>query len=293
MKDEYILTRNEETQFAQAFAPAKINLTLHVTGRRSDGYHLLDSLVVFAGIGDTVTVRRAESTTLEVIGSMADKTPKGEDNLVVMAAKLMDVTAQITLEKRLPVAAGIGGGSSDAAATLTALSELTGQPIPSDVMSLGADTAVFGAAGSGAARMSGIGDVVTPISDLPELHAVLVTPNIQVTTAEVFRHLEKRDNPAMPDSIPSGCTAAELIAWLADQRNDLHGPAMAFEPVIEQVFKALQVTPGCLLTRMSGSGGTCFGLYADAETAASAAGRLQETHPGWWVMATRLNSARG
>lgn len=282
--------RHEDHDTARIFAPAKINLTLHVTGRRSDGYHLLDSLVMFADIGDSVTARRADTTTLEVTGPIADKTPQGDDNLVIKAARLMGVTAHITLEKRLPIAAGIGGGSSDAAATLRALSQLTGRPIPEKGMVLGADAPVCCAAAAGAARMRGIGDVVTPIHDMPVLHAVLVNPNLQVKTAEVFRHLESCDNPPMPDNLPTGSDAAGLIAWLAEQRNDLHGPAMALQPVISQVFSALAVTPGCLLTRMSGSGGTCFGLYGDAETAASAAGRLKESHAGWWVEATRLNA---
>lgn len=282
--------RHEDQDTVRIFAPAKINLTLHVTGQRSDGYHLLDSLVMFADIGDYVTVRHADSTTLEMIGPIADKTPQGDDNLVIQAARLMGVDAHITLEKRLPIAAGIGGGSSDAAATLRALSQLTGRPIPPDKeMTLGADALVCRAAADGAARMRGVGDVITAAPDLPVLHAVLVNPNIQVKTPEVFRLLKDRVNPPMPEELPSGCDAAGLIAWLARQRNDLHEPAMALQPVIGQVFSALAVTPGCLLTRMSGSGGTCFGLYGDPETAASAAGRLKESHSGWWVEVTRLN----
>ena len=290
MKDENSIPGHGDVT-AEVFAPAKVNLTLHVTGQREDGYHLIDSLVMFADIGDTLTVRRADSTVLELTGPMADKTPQGDDNLVIRAAKLMGVTAHITLNKQLPVAAGIGGGSSDAAATLRGLSNLTGQPIPKDLMPLGADAQVCCAIDMGAARMSGIGDRVVPAPGLPQLHAVLVNPNLPVSTTEVFRHLSNRDNAPMPDTLLTGCDAAELISWLQQQRNDLHAPAMALEPAIEQIFKTLEVTPGCLLTRMSGSGGTCFGLYADAETAASAAGRLQESHPGWWVRATLLNAS--
>lgn len=285
------MAQGNESDTAEVFAPAKINMTLHVTGRRDDGYHLIDSLVMFADIGDRVTVRRAEESSLEMTGPMAEKTPTGDDNLVLRAARMMGCSAHITLEKTLPVAAGIGGGSSDAAATLRALSELTGKPIPDDILALGADAPVCCAAPVGAARMSGVGEIVTPMPDLPELHAVLVNPNIPVMTAEVFRRLSKRDNAPMPDQIPNGIEAGPFIEWLKEQRNDLQEPAIACEPVIEQVFSTLEVTPGCMLTRMSGSGGTCFGLYADAETAASAAGRLQESHPGWWVAATRLNVA--
>ncbi|HEY9038254.1 MAG TPA: 4-(cytidine 5'-diphospho)-2-C-methyl-D-erythritol kinase [Roseovarius sp.] len=290
MKDEYMAEGNENDT-AEVFAPAKINMTLHVTGRRDDGYHFIDSLVMFADIGDRVTVRRAEDSALEMTGPMAEKTPKGDDNLVLRAARMMGSSAHITLEKTLPVAAGIGGGSSDAAATLRALSDLTGQPIPEDILALGADAPVCCAAPAGAARMSGVGEIVTPIPDLPELHAVLVNPNIPVMTTEVFRRLSKCDNAPMPNPIPTGIEASPFIEWLKQQRNDLQEPAIECEPIIEQVFSTLEVTPGCMLTRMSGSGGTCFGLYADAETAASAAGRLQESHPGWWVAVTRLNAA--
>jgi len=276
----------------EVFAPAKVNLTLHVTGQRDDGYHTLDSLVMFGDIGDTITVRAAPVTSLTLTGPMADKTPSGEGNLVIRAAHLMDVAADITLDKHLPVAAGIGGGSSDAAATLRALAQLSGRDIPENVLPLGADARVCCAAPGGAARMGGIGDHVSPAPGLPELHAVLVNPNVPVDTAGVYRHLAKRDNAPMPDPLPVDCSAAELIQWLQAQRNDLQDAAIAFEPVIEQIFRALEVTPGCLLTRMSGSGATCFGLYADAETAASAAGRLQETHPAWWVSSTRLNAAK-
>lgn len=288
MKDEN--STGGDSDCAEVFAPAKINLTLHVTGRRDDGYHTLDSLVMFADIGDRVTVCRADNSALEMTGPMAENTPTGDDNLVLRAARMIGVDAHITLEKTLPVAAGIGGGSSDAAATLRALSELSGKPIPGNILPLGADAPVCCVAPSGAARMQGAGEKVTPVSGLPELHAVLVNPNIPVMTTEVFERLTKRDNAPMPDTIPTGTDAATFIEWLKDQRNDLQDPAIACEPVIEQVFSTLEVTPGCMLTRMSGSGGTCFGLYADAETAASAAGRLQESHPGWWVAATRLNA---
>ncbi len=274
---------------AESFAPAKINLTLHVTGQRADGYHTLDSLVMFADVGDHVRATAAPQTSLHVVGPTAHSVPKGEDNLVLKAAALMGVSAALTLEKYLPVAAGIGGGASDAAATIRALSELSGRPIPGDLWTLGADVPVC-AAGVGAARMAGIGDLVTPVHGLPALHAVLVNPKIPVLTGEVFRRLKNRNNPAMPDTPPVGTGAAGLIAWLSGMRNDLQEAAIECEPIINQVFTSLQVTPGCLLTRMSGSGGTCFGLYGDEETAASAAGRLSEAYPSWWITATQLNS---
>ena len=271
----------------EGFAPAKINLTLHVTGRRADGYHELDSLVIFADIGDRIKVKPSDTTILTVDGPMAAGVPVDESNLVVRAAAKMDVAADIHLEKHLPNAAGLGGGSSDAAATLTALSELSGKPVPRDVLSLGADIPVCQM--RGAARMRGVGERVEPVQGLPVLHAVLVNPNLPVMTKEVFAGLGRPDNAAMPETLPQFDEAGELIDWLATMRNDLEAPAIKAEPVIQQVFDTLSVTPGCDLARMSGSGGTCFGLYSDAETAASASGRLREKHPGWWVRAVRLN----
>ena len=276
------------TRVIEAFAPAKINLTLHVTGRRADGYHMLDSLVMFADIGDRVMVRAAPGISLEVTGPTAAGVPTDRGNFALMAAELMGVGAAITVEKNLPLAAGIGGGSSDAAATLRALSELSGKPVPADLMCLGADTPVC-AHGLGAARMRGTGEDVCSAPGLPVLHAVLVNPNIPVLTAKVFEHLKQRENTAMPDALPRDVSASDLIDWLKGMRNDLQPAAIEAEPVVAQVFSALEVTPGCRLTRMSGSGGTCFGLYDDAETAAAAAGRLRESHPGWWTVVTQLN----
>jgi 4-diphosphocytidyl-2-C-methyl-D-erythritol kinase len=273
---------------SEGFAPAKINLTLHVTGRREDGYHELDSLVVFADIGDRLRLRPSDTTTLTVDGPMAAGVPADDSNLVVRAAKLMGLSADIHLEKHLPNAAGLGGGSGDAAATLKALSEMSGKPIPDGLLGLGADIPVC--LHGRAARMRGVGEAITPVAGLPELHAVLVNPKLPVMTKEVFAGLERADNPAMPDSLPDIQTAASMIDWLAEMRNDLEAPAIQAEPVVQQVFDTLAVTPGCHLARMSGSGGTCFGLYSDAETAASAAGRLREQHPSWWVAAVRLNA---
>lgn len=273
---------------AKAFAPAKINLTLHVTGQRADGYHLLDSLVMFADVGDRVTVRRAEEPALVLTGPMADALPRDRSNLVVQAANAMGVTAQIQLEKNLPVAAGLGGGSSDAAAAFRALSEISGKAIPDDLVVFGADVPVC--MHGKAARMCGIGNDIHSAPDMPEVHAVLVNPNLPVMTNEVFKRLRNRQNPPMPEHLPRFADSRDLIAWLSGMRNDLEAPAIEAEPVIQHVFDALTVTPGCLLTRMSGSGGTCFGLYGDAETAASAAGRMHEDHPGWWVVATTLNA---
>lgn len=272
----------------EAFVPAKVNLTLHVTGQRDDGLHTLDSLVVFADVGDRITITAPGGNELHVEGPLAEGVPEDRTNLVLRAANLMGVEADFLLEKNLPNAAGLGGGSGDAAATLRVLSEVSGQPVPDDAIKLGADIPVclLGQA----SRIQGIGDSVTPLPDMPFLHAVLVNPNLPVLTREVFWRLIDKANPPMPETIPQFGGAPDFVNWLRDMRNDLEAPAIEIEPVIQQVFETLQVTPGCLLTRMSGSGGTCFGLYADAETAGSAAGRLQQNFPAWWVTATQLNA---
>ena len=267
-------------------APAKVNLTLHVTGRRADGYHLLDSLVVFADIGDRVTVRPGVSH-LRITGPMSAGVPEGPENLVLRAAALMGIEADITLDKHLPAAAGIGGGSSDAAACLRALARLTGARLPDDVASLGADVPVCLLAR--AARMRGIGEEVKPLARLPVLHALLVNPRIAVSTPAIFNRLARRDNPPMPARLPGWHTAENLIHWLATQRNDLEEAAIAEAPVIANVLQKLSATAGCAIARMSGSGATCFGLYPDAQAAQQAADALRRDHPDWWVMPTRLS----
>jgi 4-diphosphocytidyl-2-C-methyl-D-erythritol kinase len=263
----------------EGFAPAKVNLTLHVTGQRADGYHLLDSLVVFADVGDRLQVQLGESG-LAVSGPMADGVPTDGRNLVLKAAALMGVSAQISLEKHLPAAAGIGGGSSDAAAVLRALQELTGQMAPQAGVSLGADVPVCMA--GRAAFMRGIGEDIDPVPGLGDLHAVLVNPGVEVPTGAVFKGLERKDNPPM-EPLPN---ADGMMGWLRRQRNDLEPPACAVQPVIGEVLATLRQTQACQLARMSGSGATCFGLYASPETAQSAAKAL--AGHGWWVQATTL-----
>ena len=268
-------------------APAKINLTLHVTGQRADGYHLLDSLVVFADLGDRLVLRPAARPALTVTGPMATGVPVGADNLVLRAAAAMGVTLEIGLEKHLPAAAGIGGGSSDAAAVLRgAVALVPGLELPADAgLSLGADVPVCLLAR--AARMRGIGEDVMPVEGLPGLHGVLVNPGVAVSTGVIFRTLARKDNAPMPDDLPRWRDAADLAAWLAGQRNDMQDAAVAAVPVVGAVIAALAGTEGCLLARMSGSGATCFGLYADAAAADAAAVAL--TRPGWWVRAVRLS----
>jgi 4-diphosphocytidyl-2-C-methyl-D-erythritol kinase len=262
-------------------APAKINLALHVTGQRSDGYHLLDSIVVFAGVGDRITVAPADTLTLQVTG------PHGAaisgDNLVLRAARAFGGHrgAAIILDKILPVSSGIGGGSADAAATLRALAALWGAPLPADVLSIGADVPVCLAGVP--ARMTGIGEGISPLPALPPAWLVLVNPGVSVSTPVVFKALTRKDNTPLPRELPRLKTTADLAAWLLMLRNDLEPPATAHLPVIATVKSALSAQQGCLIARMSGSGATCFGLFADPLSAAAATRAIRTANPAWWV----------
>lgn len=273
---------------AKVFAPAKVNLTLHVTGQRNDGYHLLDSLVVFADVGDRITVMPAEQNRLEVIGPRAEGVPTDGTNLVARAADLFDVPVHIILSKHLPAAAGIGGGSSDAAATILALADITGDTrLPDGVADLGADVRVCLL--RQAARMRGIGDDVMPCPGLPPLFAVLANPGVDVPTPGVFKALEDKQNAPMPKKIPQGMKTGAFIDWLSMQRNDLEAPAIARAPVIQDVLTALSALDGARLTRMSGSGATCFTLFETDEAARTAAAALAKAQPSWWVEAAKLS----
>ncbi|MBN2631395.1 MAG: 4-(cytidine 5'-diphospho)-2-C-methyl-D-erythritol kinase [Rhodobacteraceae bacterium] len=273
---------------AVEFAPAKVNLTLHVTGQRADGYHLLDSLVVFAEVGDTVTVTVAPALSLAITGPQAGVLPVADDNLVLRAARLMGGGAAITLDKVLPVASGIGGGSADAAATLRALARMTGQALPdaAAVLSLGADVPVC--LQGRALRMRGVGEQLDPVPTLPPAWLVLVNPGVAVSTPAVFRDITRKDNAPMPRDLPRLTSAADLAAFLLMMRNDMEPAAMALQPVIGAVKSALSAQAGCLIARMSGSGATCFGLFADGHAAGSAARSLQAQRPDWWVAAAEM-----
>jgi 4-diphosphocytidyl-2-C-methyl-D-erythritol kinase len=272
-------------------APAKINLCLHVTGRRSDGYHLLDSLVVFAGVADRLTAGPGSGLTLQVTGPEAAGLSNEADNLVLRSALLMGVTdAALVLDKQLPVASGIGGGSADAAATLRVLSRLTARPLPSPdaVLRLGADVPVCLAGRP--ARMTGVGESLAPLPPLPSMACLLVNPRVPVPTPLVFAMLASRDNPPLPDLPPMALGSVTAFAdWLcAHSRNDLVAPAYRAAPVLGEVQSALENTTGCLLARMSGSGGSHFGLYATPEGAEAAAMSLRAAHPGWWIKTSRI-----
>lgn len=263
-------------------APAKVNLTLHVTGQRADGYHLLDSLVVFADVGDRVRVRPADAMALSVVGPLAQGVPDDARNLCWKAAKAFGQPVAIRLEKHLPAAAGIGGGSSDAAAVLRAMGRLFAQPAALDPMRLGADVPVC--LDARAARMQGVGERLTPVG-VPPLHAVLVNPGVAVETPKVFAQLPCKTHPPMSE-LPTG---AGFLDWLAMQRNDLQTPAITLQPVIGTVLERLSALNGVRLVRMSGSGATCFGIFANAEAARQGAQALQDAQPNWWVRACVLN----
>lgn len=277
------------------FAPAKINLTLHVTGQRADGYHFLDSLVTFASVGDRLEIVSGNALSLTVEGPEAAGVPADMDNLALRAAALVqDDGAALRLEKYLPPASGIGGGSADAAAAWRGMISLDDTRLaalaaaPEDM--LAAHLASLSALGADVPmcllckpmRVRGIGEQLDPVT-LPTLYAVLVNPRRPVSTPSVFKALTTRTNPPMPDSLPEFASAAALIGWLGDMRNDLEPPALTVQPAIADVLDALAAQDGCGLARMSGSGATCFGLFASEAAAKAAAGALCHAHPDWWV----------
>ncbi len=282
-------------------APAKVNLTLEVLGRRPDGYHTLDSLVAFAGVHDTLALAPGTPLSLAVSGPFAEAAGAGESNLVLRAAHALAARipgmrlGAFTLVKRLPVAAGLGGGSSDAAAALRLLARLnrlgTDHPaVQEAARGTGADVAVC--LHPRARAMGGIGDRVGPALGLPPLAAILVNPGVPLATADVFRALGAAPVSdslirADSDAIPIN-DAGALLDGLAASRNDLEAPALRLCPPIGDALAALRAQPGCRLARMSGSGATCFGLFTDRASAAVAARRIRRARPGWWVAPTRL-----
>ncbi len=272
---------------AEAFAPAKVNLALHVTGQRDDGYHLLDSLVAFADVGDHLIVEAAAETTLTIYGPFAAGLST-DDNLILDAARLMGVTAKMTLEKNLPVAAGIGGGSADAAAALKALAKLSNRAMPdrAQQLSLGADVPVC--VQGGLLRMQGVGEDIQVLANTPpSIPMILVNPRVQVSTPDVFAALASRENAPLQDPIPEW-TEDTFLTWLSRQRNDLEAPARGVAPIIGSVLEALAATDGAAVVRMSGSGATCFALYPDERDAAQALAWLRDAHPDWWSQGSHL-----
>jgi 4-diphosphocytidyl-2-C-methyl-D-erythritol kinase len=274
-------------------APAKINLYLHVLGRRADGYHRLDSLVAFADIADEVSAAPAPTLTLDVTGPFAASLGAVPDNLVWRAALGLAErlgrapAAALTLVKNLPVSSGIGGGSSDAAAALRALARLWRAPeqLHALAASLGADVPVCLAPRT--SWLGGIGEAVAPAPALPPVAVVLAHPGVALPTAAVFKaRAGDYSAAARFDAAPRD--AAELATVLAARRNDLADAAIAQVPAIADVLTQLAATQGALLARMSGSGATCFALYAHRAEADAAAQTLAALRPRWWVRAGRF-----
>jgi 4-diphosphocytidyl-2-C-methyl-D-erythritol kinase len=269
------------------FAPAKVNLYLRVTGRRPDGYHLLDSLAVFAGAGDEVAATPSDALTLDVTGPEAGALSAEPDNLVLRAARALAEAAGVapraalTLTKRLPVASGIGGGSADAAAALRVLDALWGTRLgPARLREvaagLGADVPVC--VESRPMRMEGIGEVLSAPPPLPRFGLLLANPRLALATPAVFRARSGGFSP--PAEMPARfADASDLAAWLRPLGNDLEAAAVSLCSPVAEVLAAIAAQPGCLLARMSGSGATCFGVFATGAEAATAAAGLPAA---WW-----------
>jgi 4-diphosphocytidyl-2-C-methyl-D-erythritol kinase len=281
-------------------APAKVNLTLRVLGRRADGYHDIESLVAFAGVGDVLTLTPSGALTLAVRGPTASAAGDVADNLVLKAARALAgeveglALGHFDLSKRLPVAAGLGGGSADAAAALRLLARANGIA-PDDPRLLqaaratGADVPVC--LDPQPRLMRGIGDVLSAPLGLPRLFAVLVNPSVAVSTREVFAGLQLP--PAAPTTPPATpADSAALMAEIVGGRNDLEGPAIELEPAIADVLAVLCKLPGCRLARMSGSGATCFSLFGSTVAASAAARTLRVGYPAWWVRETVLGGGQ-
>jgi 4-diphosphocytidyl-2-C-methyl-D-erythritol kinase len=272
-------------------APAKVNLNLRVVGRRPDGYHDLESLVAFADLADVLTLEAGSETALSVGGPFAKECGAPDDNLVLKAAGALGLPAgRFTLDKHIPVAAGLGGGSADAAAALRLIARANGLA-PDDprlsaaALACGADVPVC--LQSKARIMRGLGDRLSPPLPLPELHAVLANPGVALSTADVFARFRDDDPGNHPiDNVPFERRA--LLAWLSVRGNCLTRAAVSRVPAIDDVFDAMNALPGCRLARMTGSGATCFGLFDEASSAGDAAVQLSKSHENWWIRPVTL-----
>ena len=277
-------------------APAKVNLALHVTGRRGDGYHELESLVVFAAVGDELIARPASEDSLVVTGPFAAATGRSDANLVTRAVAAfrdrwpdhVPFGLNIELRKNLPVAAGLGGGSADAAAALRLMSRAgAAMPARADLadvaLALGADVPACLEPSPAAVR--GVGEAVTALPRFPACHLILINPLVPVVTADVFRRLESRNNAPLPPLPDPFTRPTQLGVWLGDTRNDLEPAATALVPVIGELIAAVGALEDVMLARMSGSGGTVFGLFGSAAGAHQAAHDLRARWPDYWVAA--------
>ena len=285
---------------------AKVNLTLRVVGRRTDGYHDIESVVAFADCADRLTLTPGSELSLQMSGPLAQACGATSDNLVLKAARLLaervpDMkVGSFTLDKVLPVAAGIGGGSADAAAALRLLAQLNGLSLDDErlldvALETGADVPVCLA--SRACDMTGVGETLTPLS-LPIIPCVMVNPCVPVATRDVFDALGLRNGELLvgatdvfrgTDWPEAGASVEDWVEVLADNTNDLEAPATRIQPVIGAVIAALNATNGAWLARMSGSGATCFAIYENTADAGRAADKIRRDHPDWWVHAGTLS----
>jgi 4-diphosphocytidyl-2-C-methyl-D-erythritol kinase len=285
-------------------APAKVNLTLRVLGRRADGYHDIESLVAFADVGDRLALTPGDALMLTVVGPGAALTGAEADNLVTKAARALAArvpalrAGAFRLEKNLPVAGGLGGGSADAAAALRLLAQANklaaDDPCLHDAArATGADVPVC--LDPRPRVMRGIGEILSAPLPLPRLHALLVNPGVAVPTKLVFSGWRPSANPARAlDTTADFAVLAkmqnegQLLDWLASEANDLEAPAIALEPAIAEVLASLRAAAGCRLARMSGSGATCFALFSSLKETASAGKKLRAQFPDWWISETVL-----
>jgi 4-diphosphocytidyl-2-C-methyl-D-erythritol kinase len=279
-------------------APAKINLTLHVLGRRPDGYHAIESLVAFAALGDALSLKPGPDLALSVEGPTSTLLGDEESNLVLKAARLLAERVRgmrlggFRLVKRLPVAAGIGGGSSDAAGALRLLARLNGLSLQDAALReaarlTGADVMVC--LEPRARMMRGIGDEVLPPVGMTRLFAVLIHPGVPVETPAVFRELGLKPGETLPGRAhPAVVGPGKVLDALRAGRNDLEPAAQRIEPIIGEALEMLRRASQCWLARMSGSGATVFGLFDDRAAARAAAAVIADARPDWWVKATVL-----
>jgi len=275
-------------------APAKLNLFLHIGEQHADGFHDLESLAAFTEEADLLEFAPSDELTLRAQGPFAGALPGVPDNLVMRAARALDGNrgAEMALCKNLPVAAGLGGGSADAAAALRGLNVLwkldrTDAELLAIAASIGSD--VPACLLSRPLWMAGRGEQVAALPELPPVALVLVNPGVAVPTSRVFAALNARSGTGRMAPPAAGMkTVWDLVSYIADTDNDLEAPAEAIYPVIGEVLAALEHEPGCIQAQMSGSGATCFGIFQDGPWAGGAAGRIAADHPGWWVRATRL-----
>jgi 4-diphosphocytidyl-2-C-methyl-D-erythritol kinase len=278
-------------------APAKVNLFLHVGETRPDGFHALESLIAFTEVSDQIDISPAVGISLSPVGPFARALPRNDDNLALKAALAlqrasgMQAGAAIRLEKNLPVASGIGGGSADAAAVLRGLDLLWGLACPqSDLLALAAELGsdVPACLLSRPCLAAGRGEILTGLPPLPRLSTVLVNPGVAISTATVFGSLNARTGVGKASPPGTLENLWDVIGYLGDAGNDLEAPACRLAPVIQEVLNAFDREPGCAMSAMSGSGSTCFAFFHEYDFARGAADRIAQDHPEWWVSLTCL-----